>query len=162
MTVMGVRNDGRGRFLVQVWVRVVWVSAGGVLGVNARYWLAEFIERRFDPRFPWATFAINVSGSFAIGVATTLLARWLPHPQARLFAVVGFLGGYTTFSTYALEAFALWERGAAGRALLYLAGSAGAGVLAVSLGVALGLALAPSPASTGADPSPFIQESAET
>ncbi len=128
---------------MQVWVRIILLSAGGVLGVNARYWLSVTIDRWADPRFPWATFTINVTGSFAIGLVTALLLRWLPHPYARLFWVVGFLGGYTTFSSYSLEALTLWERGAVGRMLVYLIGSVAVGVLAVALGAAVGRALAP-------------------
>jgi fluoride exporter len=126
-----------------MWMRVLLLSTGGALGVNARYWLAVWIDRRADPQFPWATFTINVSGSFAIGVATALLARWVPHPHARLFVVVGFLGGYTTFSSFSLEALALVERGALGRSLAYIVGSVVSGFIAVALGVALGHALAP-------------------
>ena len=128
---------------MQIGMRVILLSVGGALGVNARYWLAQAIDRRTDPQFPWATFAINVTGSFAIGLLSALLARWLPHPHARLFLVVGFLGGYTTFSSYTLEAFTLLERGALGRALLYLAGSVAVGIVAVSLGVLTGRTLAP-------------------
>ena len=80
---------------------VIVLSAGGVLGVNARYWLASWMSTWAGDRFPWATFAINVSGSFAIGLIATLLARWLPAHPARLFFLVGFLGGYTTFSSFA-------------------------------------------------------------
>ncbi len=124
-------------------MRMALLSVGGALGVNARYWLSLAIDRRADPRFPWATFTINVTGSFAIGLFTALLARWLPHPHVRLLLVVGFLGGYTTFSSYTLEALTLWEQGAIGRALLYLTGSVAAGVVAVSLGAVAGRALAP-------------------
>ncbi len=76
-----------------------------------RYWLGVAISRWAGPQFPWATLAINVSGSFAIGLLTVLLSRWLPHPHMRLLVVVGFLGGYTTFSSFSAEALVLWERG---------------------------------------------------
>ena len=79
------------------------------------------------PQFPWATFAINVSGSFAIGLFSVLLARWLPHPHARLLVVVGFLGGYTTFSSFSFESLTLWERGEWGLCLLYMVGSVACG-----------------------------------
>ena len=119
-------------------LEVLALSVGGVLGVNARYWLAVWMSGWAGTRFPWATFAINVSGSFAIGFGATMLARWLPHHYARLFFLVGFLGGYTTFSSFAFEGHALWERGQSGRALTYLGGSVVAGFVAVVLGVALG------------------------
>ena len=97
------------------WGRILALSLGGVLGVNARYWLGIWISRWASPQFPWATFTINVSGAFAIGFLATLLARWSPHSQLRLILVVGFLGGYTTFSTFAFESVSLcaaWRMGA--------------------------------------------------
>lgn len=123
------------------WRQVVLLSVGGSLGVNARYWLGVAISRWAGVQFPWATLAINVTGSFAIGLLAVLLARWLPHPQMRLLVVVGFLGGYTTFSSFAAEALSLWERGERAPALGYVAGSVGAGLAAVVLGSALGRGL---------------------
>ena len=120
------------------WYQVAALSVGGVLGVNARYWLGMVINRWAGAQFPWATFAINISGSFAIGLLSVLLARWLPHPHARLLVVVGFLGGYTTFSSFSFEALALWERGERGLSAAYLFGSVAAGFAAVVLGTALG------------------------
>ena len=117
---------------------VIVLSAGGVLGVNARYWLATWMSTWAGDRFPWATFSINVTGSFAIGLIATLLARWLPAHPARLFFLVGFLGGYTTFSSFSFEALVLWERRQIGLALAYMGGSVVAGFVAVVLGVGLG------------------------
>lgn len=132
------------------WSHVAALSLGGVLGVNARYWLGLWINRVADGQFPWATFAINVSGAFAIGFLTIALARWLPHPNYRLFIVVGFMGGYTTFSTFAYESLTLWERGARGLSLSNMAGSVLAGFVAVALGVGLGRALTvPAPERAG-------------
>jgi CrcB protein len=128
---------------VERWYQVAVLSVGGVLGVNTRYWLGVVINRWTGPQFPWATFTINVSGSFAIGMVTVLLARWLPHPYARLLVVVGFLGGYTTFSSYSLESLALWERGERGLCVAYMAGSVAAGFAAVVVGTALGRELFP-------------------
>lgn len=124
------------------WNQVVLLSVGGSLGVNARYWLGVAISRWSGPQFPWATLAINVSGSFAIGLLTVLLTRWLPHPQMRLLVVVGFLGGYTTFSSFSAEALVLWERGERAACLGYVVGSVGAGLAAVVLGTMLGRGLA--------------------
>jgi len=126
----------------QPWGPILALSAGGVLGVNARYWLGYWLSRwGVTCQFPWATFAINVSGSFAIGFLTVALARWLPHPIVRLFAVVGFLGGYTTFSTFAFDSLTLWERGEVGLSLANMAGSVAAGFAAVGLGIGLARAL---------------------
>jgi fluoride exporter len=123
---------------VERWYQVAALSMGGMLGVNARYWLGVVINRWAGVQFPWATFAINISGSFAIGLLSVLLARWLPHPHARLLVVVGFLGGYTTFSSFSFEALALWERGERGLSAAYLFGSVAAGFGAVVMGTALG------------------------
>ena len=120
------------------WYQVAVLSAGGVLGVNARYWLGILINRWTGVQFPWATFTINVSGSFAIGFLSVLLARWLPHPHARLLVVVGFLGGYTTFSSFSFESLALWERGELVLCFAYMGGSVAAGFAAVVLGTMLG------------------------
>lgn len=135
-------------------MRVAVLSAGGVLGVNARYWLGLWVSRWADPRFPWATFSINVTGSFAIGFLTAALAAWLPHPYARLFAVVGFLGGYTTFSSFSQESLTLWERGQPGLALANMLGSVAAGFAAVALGATLarGLTAAGPPPKPAAPP----------
>ena len=84
---------------METWGKILVLSLGGVAGVNARYWLGVWINRWASSQFPWATFSINVSGAFAIGFLTALLARWSPHSHLRLLMLVGFLGGYTTFST---------------------------------------------------------------
>ncbi len=117
--------------------KVVVLSLGGSLGVNARYWLGVWISGISSPRFPWATFLINVSGSFAIGFLTYILARWLPHPNLRIFLLTGFLGGYTTFSTFEYDLLASWERGEHRMAAANLIGSVGLGFAAVVLGTAL-------------------------
>jgi len=127
--------------LADAWARILVLSAGGALGVNARYWLGVLASRWVGPRFPWATVAINVSGSFAIGLGSVALAARWPHPLARLFLLVGFLGGYTTFSSFTFESLALWERGDKGLAVANTAGSVAAGLAAVALGVALGRGL---------------------
>lgn len=122
---------------------VLALTAGGALGVNARYWLGALVARWFGSRFPWATVGINVTGSFAIGLAAMVLAerRW-GDPHLRIFAITGFLGGYTTFSSYMLETITLWERGDRREALANLVGSVALGLAAVLLGVALGRRLA--------------------
>jgi CrcB protein len=114
---------------------------GGALGVNARYWLGVWMSRWVSPSFPWATFTINVSGSFAIGFLSVALDRWLPHPNVRLLVLVGFLGGYTTFSTFSFDSMTLWERGEAGLSLANMVGSVAAGLVAVGLGLRLARAL---------------------
>lgn len=118
-------------------MKVLVLSIGGTLGVNARYWLGVWMNRWASPQFPWATFAINVSGSFLIGFLTVALARWMPHPNLRLMLITGFLGGYTTFSTFENDALVLWERGEGILMAANLIGSVFAGLAAVVLGTAL-------------------------
>ena len=121
--------------------RILVLTLGGALGVNARYWLGLAIGRWAPPGFPWATVLINVSGSFAIGLGAVLLAARWPSPLVRLFLVTGFLGGYTTFSSFAFESFDLWERGERSLSAANAVGSVAAGLLAVVLGVGLGRAI---------------------
>jgi CrcB protein len=79
----------------------------GGLGSLARYLTASAVAAKLGARFPWGTLVVNVSGSFLIGLLMTLLTeRWQPHPNWRLALVVGFLGGYTTFSSFEWETFA--------------------------------------------------------
>lgn len=118
--------------------QIVLLSLGGVLGVNARYWFGLWVSRYAGSQFPWATFFINVSGSFLIGFFTMVLTRWLPHHHMRLLVITGFLGGYTTYSSFALESVMLWERGEKSLSLAYVAATVIVGFLAVLLGMALG------------------------
>ena len=120
------------------WAVVIALAVGGALGTNARHWLSVWVREWAGTRFPWGTFLINVSGSFAIGFLAISLDRWVRTPELRLMVITGFLGGYTTFSAYSLETLLLWERGEPIHALAYLGGSALAGLAAVMLGVVLG------------------------
>jgi CrcB protein len=93
---------------------------------------------KFGGRFPLGTFIINVSGSFLIGVLMTLLTeRFQPHPNWRLFLVVGILGGYTTFSSFEYETYSAVRDGARLMGVLYVAGSVLLGYLGVWLGALL-------------------------
>ena len=127
--------------------RVIVLTVAGACGVNARFWLGVLLARWLGTRFPWATFLINVSGSFAIGLGAMLLASRWPDPLVRIAALTGFLGGYTTFSAYMLESLTLWERGDRTLAVGNLLGSLVAGLLAVALGVGLGRWLVQTPSS---------------
>jgi len=121
--------------------RILWVGVGGFLGANARYWLGEWVQARWGAAFPWATFLINVSGSFVLGLLVALLAARTAFPHApvlRLALAVGFLGAYTTFSTFTMETLTLMSGGAWLRAFGNMFGSLAAGMLAVWLGTTLG------------------------
>jgi CrcB protein len=121
--------------------RVLWIALGGALGANARYWLGGWVQARAGVAFPWGTLAVNVTGSFALGLLMALLAGRPAGPNVeplRLFTAIGVLGGYTTFSTFSYETVALLESGDWNRALLNAAGSVLASVFAAWLGMRLG------------------------
>lgn len=119
---------------------MVWIALGGAVGANFRYWLGLWITERTAEGFPWSTFLINVSGAFVLGVLATGINRHLP-PQApwreelNLFVLIGVLGSYTTFSTFALEAHRHWTRDDVLVSLVYLFGSVTAGFLGCAVGV---------------------------
>lgn len=118
--------------------RYLLVLAGAGLGGLARYIAGGWIMTRYAGRFPMGTFLINVSGSFLIGVLMTLFTSRLgPHPNWRLFLVVGVLGGYTTFSSFEYESFQAMREGARWIGILYVTGSVALGYLGVWLGAAL-------------------------
>jgi fluoride exporter len=114
------------------------VLAGAGLGGLARYLAGTWVMAKYGGRFPLGTFVINVSGSFLIGVLMTLFTeRFNPHPNWRLFLVVGILGGYTTFSSFEYEAYQAVRDGARWMGMLYVTGSVLFGYLGVWLGAML-------------------------
>jgi CrcB protein len=115
------------------------VAIGGAVGASSRYGLDRLIERRSFAVFPWSTFTINVSGCFLIGlVIAALVDRHEAPAWVRVGLVVGVLGGYTTFSTFAQESLDLLRADDVAVALLYSLGSLACGVLAVLGGTVLG------------------------
>jgi fluoride exporter len=103
---------------------ILAVAAGGAIGSVARYLAGIGSGKLFGINFPWGTLIINVTGSFLIGLFVGLFATRLDLPQAmRIFLTVGICGGYTTFSTFSLDAFYLMERGEAFAASAYMIGS---------------------------------------
>ena len=111
-------------------------------GTPTRYALERVIHVA-PGSFPWATFAVNVSGCFVLGVLLTLIVeRWPPSRFARAFVIVGFLGAYTTFSTYTVEGVVLAKDGHAGIAVTYALASLVVGFVAVFAGVNLARLLA--------------------
>ncbi len=114
------------------------VVLGGGLGSLVRYLLGTAIMSRFGGKFPLGTLIINVTGSFAIGVLMTLLTeRGQPHPYWRLALVIGFLGGYTTFSSFEWETLTAVRDGGFLPALLNVVGSVALGFAAVWAGATL-------------------------
>jgi CrcB protein len=104
----------------------------------ARYAAGTWIMARYGGRFPLGTFVINVTGSFLIGLLMALFSeRFQPHPNWRLFLVVGILGGYTTFSSFEYETFQSIRDGARWMGILYMSGSVLLGYCGVWLGATL-------------------------
>jgi fluoride exporter len=112
---------------------VAVVAVGGGLGALARYGLSQALPTE-PGRFPWDTFVANVSGCLLIGVLMVLTVE--AHRLVRPFLGVGLLGGFTTFSTYAVDTLDLLHPGSVLLALAYLAGTLGGALLAVTAGVA--------------------------
>jgi CrcB protein len=111
------------------------VLAGAGLGGLTRYVAGTWIMAKYGGRFPLGTFVINITGAFLIGVLMTVLTqRFHPHPNWRLFIVVGFLGGYTTFSSFEYETYQAMRDGERWLGLIYVAGSVVLGYLGVWLG----------------------------
>jgi CrcB protein len=119
---------------------VIWVSLGSVFGGMARFWLSGFVARRVGETFPWGTMVINVSGAFLIGVLAASAAGHGAFAAARpwQFAVTGFLGCYTTVSSFSLQTFALARDGERLLAAWNLLLSLSLCLLAVAAGFAAG------------------------
>lgn len=107
-------------------MNLVYVAVGSAAGGVARWLLGEALQRRLAgpaALFPAGTLVVNVSGSILLGALAVLLARQGDVAPMRLLLMVGFCGGYTTFSTFSMEAVRLVQQGATGLAALYVAGS---------------------------------------
>ena len=114
------------------------ISIGAILGANARYLLGGWVLDRMGAEFPYGTLLINVSGSFVIGLVYALVEKHGAPDWVRPLVIVGFLGAYTTFSTFSLDTLAMAERGAWLAAGAYVLGSVAASLAAVWLGVTIG------------------------
>ena len=118
---------------------VIAVAVGGALGALGRYALDRFVEARSEALFPLITFVVTVSGCFAAGVViASLVDRHHLPAWVRVGLVMGFLGAYTTFSTFAQETWELADERHLVVAALNVAASVGVGVLAVALGHTVG------------------------
>ncbi|WP_174801411.1 fluoride efflux transporter CrcB [Martelella limonii] len=115
------------------------VAIGGGLGASCRYLVGVFAVRAIGHGFPWGTFIVNVVGSLLIGLLVEAVARLLNQSaDMRMFLVTGFLGGFTTFSSFSLDAMNMIERGDYAPAAIYVGSSVILGLLAVFAGLAIG------------------------
>jgi len=120
----------------------VAIAVAGAIGALARYGLEGLVSRRVPSAFPWGTFAVNISGSFALGFLFTVLTERLTvAPWLRAAVTIGLLGAYTTFSTLSFETYRLLEDRALGLAAANAFGTLAGGLLAVYVGVVAGRAL---------------------
>lgn len=119
----------------------LWVAIGGALGSVMRFWMSGAIAARFGETFPVGTLIVNILGSLLIGFAAGLNApdgRWIISPAIRQFLMIGFCGGYTTFSSFSLQTLKLMQD----REWLYAGGNILLSVALCLIGVWLGFLLA--------------------
>jgi len=120
-------------------LEVLFVALGGAIGSAARYLVGGWFAARFGAAFPYGTFVVNVTGSFIVGLFLAYAQERVSlSPYWRLFIAVGFVGGYTTFSTFEYESIRLLQDGEMLLATVYLIGSVVAGGVAAIAGIALG------------------------
>lgn len=114
------------------------IAFGGAIGAVLRHLAGLAALRAFGPSFPWGTMAVNILGSFVMGVLVAVFAHvWQPSADMKAFLTVGLLGGFTTFSAFSLDAVMLWERGDVAGAAAYVGGSVVLSVLALMAGLFL-------------------------
>jgi CrcB protein len=119
--------------------RLLLVAAGGALGSALRYLVATAALVWLGPAFPWGTLAVNLAGSFLIGVVQAVVAhRLVLGEETRLFLTTGVMGGFTTYSAFSYETVGLMERGAWGAAWLNVALTTAACLAACYLGILTG------------------------
>ncbi len=120
-------------------LEVLFVALGGAIGSAARYLVGGWFAARFGAAFPYGTFVVNVTGSFIVGLFLAYAQERVSlSPYWRLFFAVGFVGGYTTFSTFEYESIRLLQDGEMLLAAVYLIGSVVTGGVAAIAGIALG------------------------
>jgi CrcB protein len=123
-------------------LKYVVVGIGGCLGSILRFWLGNYVGSKMGTRFPYGTFVINLTGSFLIGLVFAFLTKrseWSPY--WRYLIPIGFIGGYTTFSSFEFETLRTIQEGQVGIGLLYVTSSVVFGLAAVWGGLIAGRAL---------------------
>jgi CrcB protein len=116
---------------------ILAIALGGACGALARYGAGRLVALFIDSPFPWGTWTVNLVGCFLIGMTVPLFGRFSGAESARFFLVVGFLGSFTTFSTFSLNTIALWGNGHGLLGLLNAVGSLACGLVLVVVGRSL-------------------------
>ena len=120
-------------------MQVMAIAIGGASGALLRFWTSQGVHLLFGRSFPFGTLAVNVIGSFLMGILTVyLLERTQLSPEWRAALLIGLLGAFTTFSTFSIETFNLLEQGEQLKALLNIVFSVGLCLLATGLGLLIG------------------------
>lgn len=118
--------------------QVVAVAIGGALGALSRYWVVGLVSRLFERSFPYGTLVVNVVGSFLIGIGYILIVERLQvASEWHAILMVGFIGAFTTFSTFSLETVNLIQEGRLAAALTYIFSSVLVCLLATAAGMML-------------------------
>lgn len=122
-----------------MWQTLTAIAAGGAVGSLARYWVSGFVHRKIAGEFPWGTLTVNVAGSLLMGLLFVLFVeRMNVSLETRALVLTGFLGAFTTFSTFSIETLSLLENGAVLKAMTNMVLSVTACVLAAWVGLMLG------------------------
>lgn len=120
---------------------VLFVALGGAAGAVGRYGLARWVHGLWQGSWPLGTLLVNLSGCAMMGMVFVVIERTALHPDWRGVLMVGFLGAFTTYSTFSLEALELWQAGQVGHALGYMLVTTAGCVLAAAGGVQFARAL---------------------
>lgn len=119
-------------------MQLLLVALGGAIGATLRHLVGVLTLRWLGSGLPWGTLAVNIVGSFVMGVVAELIARRFDASmELRMFLMTGILGGFTTFSSFSLDTAVLWERGDTGLAFTYVAASVTLSIAALFAGLAV-------------------------
>ena len=122
--------------------KLLFIGVAGFAGTLSRYWLSGVIARRYGETFPLGTLVVNLAGCFLVGLLFYVMnERYLVNQTMRTVIMIGFLGGFTTFSSFGLQTFTLLQDGEFGLAVLNITASNVVGLLLVWAGYTLGKAI---------------------